>query len=136
MNIRNSALLTLTGCCLLACLAAAQAPVVPAVDDAALRTGGAASGEWLSVGLNLAETRYSPLKQINADNVDRLAPAWSYDLGSSGGGQLATPLVWNGTVYGITTWSIVFAVDARTGKERWRWDPQVNQAAVRPKVCC
>ena len=44
--------------------------------------------------------------------------------------------MWNGTVYGITNWSVVFAVDARTGKERWRWDPEVNQTAVRPKICC
>jgi glucose dehydrogenase len=33
----------------------------------------------------------------------------------------------NGVIYGITNWSIVFAVDARTGKEKWRWDPWVNQ---------
>src|SRR6185436_5539803 len=43
---------------------------------------------------------------------------------------------WNGTLYGITNWSVVFAVDARTGKERWRWDPEVNQTAVRSKICC
>jgi PQQ-dependent dehydrogenase (methanol/ethanol family) len=56
--------------------------------------------------------------------------------GEGGGGQEATPLVWNGTIYGITNWSVVFALDARTGKERWRWDPEVNQTAVRPKICC
>ena len=44
--------------------------------------------------------------------------------------------MWNGTIYGITNWSVVFAVDARTGKEKWRWDPEVNQTAVRPKICC
>ena len=66
----------------------------------------------------------------------RLGLAWSYDVGAGGGGQEATPLVWNGTIYGITNWSVVFAVDARTGKERWRWDPEVNQTAVRPKICC
>ena len=55
---------------------------------------------------------------------------------TGGGGQEATPLVWNGTVFGITNWSVVFAVDARTGKERWRWDPQVNQEMVRPEICC
>ena len=62
--------------------------------------------------------------------------AWSYDLGKGGGNQEATPLVWNGTLYGITNWSVVFAVDARTGKELWRWDPEVNQEAVFPSVCC
>ena len=44
--------------------------------------------------------------------------------------------MWNGTLYGITTWSVVFAVDARTGRQLWTWDPQVNRPAVQPKVCC
>jgi len=97
---------------------------------------GRADENWLTYGLTPAETRYSPLTQINSTNVARLGLAWSYDIGSGGGGQEATPLVWNGTIYGITNWSVVFAVNALTGKERWRWDPEVNQIAVRPKVCC
>ena len=40
------------------------------------------------------------------------------------------------SIYGITNWSIVFAVDARTGKEKWRWDPWVNQEATRTAICC
>jgi quinohemoprotein ethanol dehydrogenase len=106
------------------------------VDDAALKAAANAGEEWLSYGLSQGETRYSPLRQITDDNVKRLGLAWSYDVGSGGGGQEATPLVWNGTVYGITNWSVVFAVDALSGKERWRWDPEVNQTAVRPKICC
>jgi quinohemoprotein ethanol dehydrogenase len=104
------------------------------VDDAALRVP--AADDWLSYGLTQSEARFSPLKDINAGNVQRLTEAWSYDVGSGGGGQEATPLVWNGTIYGITNWSIVFAVDARTGKQRWRWDPEVNQTTVRSKICC
>ena len=42
----------------------------------------------------------------------------------------------NGTLYSITQWSVVFAVDVKTGKQKWRWDPEVNQTAVRPKICC
>src|SRR6516164_4722752 len=106
------------------------------VDDLALRNSGKTGEEWLTYGLTPGETRYSPLKQIDTGNVSRLGLAWSYDLGPGGGNQEATPLFWNGTLYGITNWSVVFAVDARTGKERWRWDPEVNQAAVRPKICC
>jgi quinohemoprotein ethanol dehydrogenase len=94
------------------------------------------SADWPTYGLTQGETRYSPLDQINPGNVKRLGLTWSYDLGAGGGGQEATPLVSNGTIYGITNWSVVFAVDARTGKERWRWDPEVNQTAVRPVVCC
>ncbi len=112
------------------------APADRRVDDALLRRASDSGEEWLTYGLNQAETRYSPLAQITAANVSRLGLAWSYEVGSGGGGQEATPLVWNGTLYGITNWSIVFAVDARTGRERWRWDPEVNQTAVRPKICC
>jgi quinohemoprotein ethanol dehydrogenase len=106
------------------------------VDDSALKRAGDTGTEWLTYGLTQAETRFSPLNQINAGNVKRLGLAWSHDAGSGGGGQEATPLVSNGTLYAITNWSVVFAVDARTGKERWRWDPEVNQTAVRPKICC
>src|SRR5205085_8792763 len=42
----------------------------------------------------------------------------------------------NDTLYGITTWSVVFALDARTGRELWRWDPQVEQPNTRPAICC
>jgi quinohemoprotein ethanol dehydrogenase len=106
------------------------------VDDAALTNAGKTGEDWLTYGLTPGETRYSPLTQIDATNVQRLGLAWAYDIGPGGGGQEATPLVFNGVLYGITNWSVVFAVDARTGKERWRWDPQVNQTAVRPKICC
>src|SRR5262245_19017956 len=105
------------------------------IDDAALKNAGKGE-DWLTYGLNQYEQRYSPLKLIDATNVSRLGLAWSYDVGVGNGGQEATPLFWNGTLYGITNWSIVFAVDARTGKEKWRWDPEVNQAAVRTKICC
>jgi quinohemoprotein ethanol dehydrogenase len=92
--------------------------------------------EWTSYGLTPGETRYSPLNQINASNVSRLGLAWSFDVGRGGGNQEATPLYSNGTLYSITNWSIVFAVDARTGKEKWRWDPEVNQDKTRPQICC
>lgn len=106
------------------------------VNDATLRNAGKTGTEWISYGLTPGETRYSPLNQINTGNVGRLGLAWSYDIGSGGGNQEGTPLVYNGTIYSITNWSVVYAVDARTGKEKWRWDPEVNQTAVRPKLCC
>jgi len=106
------------------------------VDDLALRNSGKTGEEWLTNGLNYGETRYSPLKQIDASNVSRLGLAWSYDMGPGGGTQEATPLVSNGVMYSVTNWSIVFALDARTGKEKWRWDPEVNRPAVSPRICC
>jgi len=106
------------------------------IDDLALKNAGKTGEEWLTYGLTPGETRYSPLKQIDASNVSRLGLAWAFELGNGGGNQEATPLYWNGSIYAITNWSVVYAIDARTGKERWRWDPEVNQIAVRPKICC
>jgi quinohemoprotein ethanol dehydrogenase len=111
------------------------------VDGKVLRSAGsvandALAGSWLSYGRNQGETRYSTLKQINDSNAKRLGLAWTYAVGAGGGNQEGTPLMWNNTLYGITTWSVVYALDARAGKELWRWDPEVNQAAVRPKICC
>ena len=108
------------------------------VDDALLKNAGKAAtdGDWLSYGLTPGETRYSPLKQIDPTNVSRLGLAWSYEVGPGGGNQEATPLVHDGTIYSVTNYSVVFAVDARTGKEKWRWDPEVNQKATSDKMCC
>jgi PQQ-dependent dehydrogenase (methanol/ethanol family) len=111
-----------------------------AVDANVLKVAGSANdpmpGSWLTYGLTQGETRYSLLTQINPSNVGKLGLSWSYELGAGGGNQEATPLVWNDTIYGITTWSVVFAVDARTGKQLWRWDPEVNQTGMRRRMCC
>jgi quinohemoprotein ethanol dehydrogenase len=123
------AALTLAG----AATISAQQPVV--VDSAVLKKAGTPAdqfpGSWLTYGKSQSETRYSPLKQIDASNVKGLGLAWSYVVGAGGGNQEATPLVWNNTIYGITTWSVVYAVDGRTGKQIWRWDPEVNQTGMR-----
>ncbi len=122
---------------LIASPAFAQAQKPSKVDDAALRNVAKGTGEeWLSYGFTPQETRYTPLSQINKSNVSRLGLAWSVEVGPGGGGQEATPLVHDGVIFSTTQWSVVFAVDARTHKEKWRWDPEVNQAAVRSKICC
>lgn len=106
------------------------------VDDAMLKNAGKSGGDWLTYGLTPGETRYSTLNQINTSNVSRLGLAWSLELGRGGGNQEGTPLYSNGTLYTITNWSVVIAIDARTGKEKWRWDPEVNQDRTRPYICC
>lgn len=122
------------GFLLLAWVAPGQQP--RRIDDAVLKNAGKTGEEWLSYGLTPGETRYSPLKQIDTTNVSRLGLNWLYEIGPGGGNQEGTLLMANGTLYGITNWSIVYAVDARTGKEKWRWDPEVNRPAVQPKICC
>jgi quinohemoprotein ethanol dehydrogenase len=117
----------------------AQQPLKP-IDDVTLKAAGTAAdpyaGSWLSYGRTQNETRYSPLKLIDTANVSRLGLAWTYVIGAGGGNQEGTPLFWNNTIYGMTTWSVVYAVDARTGKQIWRWDPEINQSADRARICC
>ena len=108
------------------------------IDDKALKTAGKGT-EWTMNGMDWGEQRYSTMTQINAANVGKLAPAWSYELGPGGGNQQATPLYSNGVIYTVTNWSIVAAVDAKTGKELWRYDPQADRTMTQPgksRLCC
>src|SRR5688572_14387463 len=83
------------------------------VNDDALKAAGKGT-EWLTIGMNWGEQRYSTMTQINPQNVGNLTLAWSYELGPGGGNQQATPLYSNGVLYTVTNWSIVAAVDAKT----------------------
>jgi quinohemoprotein ethanol dehydrogenase len=89
---------------------------------------------WAKHGGDDAETYYSPLNRITDANVSRLAPAWTFDLGTQGNHE-ATPIVVDGVLYATGTWSNVFAIDARTGKEKWRWEPQLPTTGG-PRLCC
>jgi quinohemoprotein ethanol dehydrogenase len=90
----------------------------------AKRIEAAAAGDWLTYGRTYDEQRFSPLDQVNKDTVSRLGVTWwaSFDTDR---GQEATPLVADGVLYTTTTWSKVFAYDAKTGKPLWTYDPQV-----------
>src|SRR5258708_20835653 len=89
---------------------------------------------WMSYGRTYSEQRFSPLKQINVQNVSQLGLAWFYDLDTNRG-QEATPLVIDGVIYFTTAWSKVFALDAVTGKLIWSHDPKVpGEWAI--NACC
>ena len=89
---------------------------------------------WMSTGRNYAEDRFSPLRQINAANVAKLGLAWYFETDSTIGTE-ATPLVVDGVMYTTTVWNRLHALDARSGKELWRYDPQVNRSWMR-YMCC
>lgn len=89
---------------------------------------------WPSYGLDYQETRYSKLKGIDAGNVSTLGLAWSTSLESRRGVE-ATPIVVDGVMFVSASWSIVHALDARTGKELWRYDPEVPKD-YGYKGCC
>ena len=105
-----------------------------AVDDARLLAAESEPESWLTYGGSYAEQRFSRLDQIDDTNVGELGLAWSYDLGTRRGVE-ATPIVVDGVIYTTGTWSVVFAIDARTGSLLWRHDPQVPREWG-GKVCC
>src|SRR5260370_37395382 len=108
--------------------------VTSAVDSASVKANAATSKDWPTIGLDYAETRFSKLNQINADNVKNLGLVWSYPLESSGGVE-ATPVVVDGIMYQAASWSVVHAIDARTGKKLWSYDPGVDREKGY-KGCC
>ncbi len=113
---------------------AAAAKVVADIDGSdivALATGG---GDWLNYGRGYSEQRYSPLQQINADNVGDLGLAWSLDLDNKRGLQ-STPLYHDGVLYATLAWSRAIAVDARSGKLLWQFDPGVEKVKGE-QACC
>jgi quinohemoprotein ethanol dehydrogenase len=108
--------------------------VTSAVDGASIKANTATSKDWPTIGLDYAETRFSMLKQINTDNVKNLGLKWIYNLESVRGVE-ATPLVVDGIMYVSASWSVVHAIDARTGKRIWTYDPGVNRE-IGFKGCC
>src|SRR5258707_8338011 len=108
--------------------------VTSAVDSASVKANTATSNDWPTIGLDYAETRFSKLKQINTDNVKNLGLVWSYSLDSSRGVE-ATPVVVDGIMYQTASWSVVHAIDARTGKKIWTFDPGVDREKGY-KGCC
>jgi quinohemoprotein ethanol dehydrogenase len=110
----------------------AEAPFA-AVDTARISTASAAE-EWLTYGGTYDEQRHSSLTGVNAENVSQLGVAWTYDLATNRGVE-ATPIVVEGVMYVTSAWSVVYALDAKTGEELWVYDPDVDRA-VGVKACC
>lgn len=108
--------------------------VTSKVDGASIRANAKATKDWPSYGLDYAETRFSRLTQISDANVKDLGLAWSYNLESTRGVE-ATPLVVDGIMYVSASWSVVHAIDVRTGKRLWTFDPKVPRE-IGFKGCC
>ena len=104
------------------------------LDDAALRDADADSAQWLSYGRTYTEQRHSPLKQVDEASVSRLGLAWTVDMQTLRGLE-GTPLMSDGVLYATAAWSVVYAIDARTGAVLWRHDPGVPKDHAK-FVCC
>jgi quinohemoprotein ethanol dehydrogenase len=105
-----------------------------AIDAARLLAAGKDSANWLSHGRTYDEQRHSPLAQIDEQSVPRLGLAWSFDMQTTHGVE-ATPIVVDGVMYVSGPWSVVYALDARSGALRWKWDPGTTRARAR-LACC
>lgn len=88
--------------------------------------------EWPSFGRDYANQRHSPLKQIDRANVAKLDLAWKVKTGVSASFQ-STPIVVGGVMYVSLPYNHVLALDARTGKQLWRYEHQRRQDW---KMCC
>jgi len=109
-------------------IGAVAAPALK-VDDALLANQ-SDGRNWAAYGRTYAEDHASPLRQIDTNNIQRLGLAWSLEL--PGITNAATvPLAVDGVVYFTVGQSLVHAVDVRTGKLLWRYDPQVTRVAGR-----
>ena len=85
-------------------------------------------------GRTYSEQRYSPLDKINTSNVGNLGLAWSFELSTNRGVE-TTPIVVDGVMYVTSAWSLVYALDAKTGELKWKYDPQVSRQ-VGFHACC
>ncbi len=107
-------------------LAATAAPQVP---YERLRNAGSEPGSWLTYSGTYAAHRFSPLKQITPANVAGLRPAWVYQVGETGLVE-TTPIVVDGVMYVTEANSRVAALDVRTGRTLWRYEPELPKDVV------
>ena len=92
------------------------------VDNAALAAEGNGA-DWPAYGRTFSEQRFSPLDQINRQNVAQLGLAWTLELPEWN--VSSAPLAVDGVVYIAVGFSVIYAVDAASGRVLWRYDPQI-----------
>lgn len=98
-----------------------------------------APGDWAAYGRDNAGTRFSPLAQITPDNVGKLQRAWIFrtgDIPKDGWGAETTPLKVGDRLYLCTARSQVIALDAASGRELWRFNPQVADKSIPYTAAC
>ena len=108
----------------------------PGADVNAARISAARSTpeDWLSYGGTYDEQRHSGLSAVTTENVADLGVAWTYELSTARGVE-STPIVVDGVMYVTSAWSVVHALDAKTGEELWVYDPEVpRERGV--NACC
>jgi alcohol dehydrogenase (cytochrome c) len=104
------------------------------VTDADLANDQATADNIVTNGMGRNAQRFSPLNKINRDTVKHLVPAWSFSFGGEKQrGQESQPLVYDGIMYVTGSYSRMWAIDVRTGKELWQYDARLPEGIL---PCC
>ncbi len=114
--------------------ATASRAAMASVDGARIQAADSEPGSWLAHGRTYDEQRFSPLDDIDQNNVGNLGLAWHWDTNTTRGLE-ATPIVVDGVMYTTGSWSVVWAHDAKTGELLWEYDPMVPREWAR-YACC
>jgi len=104
------------------------------IDRARLLAADKHPTEWLTAGRDFGKGHYSPLARINKSNVEQLGFAWDYDTQTNRGLE-ATPIVVDGVMYTSGSTGKAYALDAKTGKEIWAFDPHADLRMNRESCC-
>jgi alcohol dehydrogenase (cytochrome c) len=108
------------------------APTAMAQTAEELTKGAADTSNVLNYGMGYDLNRFSPLNQINKENVRRLVPVWNYSFDDNRSEE-SQPLVYKGVLY-VTSNSATMAVDAKTGKQLWK--TKVEYPPETPRIVC
>src|SRR5881409_3144672 len=122
--------LLLTLCAGAAALTAQQTPPSALVTAQEILDGLTPDGShWLTFGGNYSNQRHSPLTQITPANVNRLVPQWTFQTGTLGNFETTT-LVRDNILYVTGPQNVAWAIDARTGKQIWRYRRELPQSGL------
>ena len=91
--------------------------------------------DWLMLGGNMEHWNYSPLKQINRENVNSLQLVWARQLPTTGGRAGTSPIIHNGMMYLISPNDAILAVDAVSGSRIWEYHIIANDILIAGGSC-
>ena len=132
ITMRAMALL-LAGLFVAAIAASTPAPAANVTDEDILNDQ-KTTDDVVSYGLGPRAQRFSPLEKINKDNVGNLVPMWSFSFGGEKQrGQESQPIIKDGVIYVTGSYSRMWAIDAKTGEEKWQYDARLPEGIL---PCC
>ncbi len=103
------------------------------MDNKRLLKGTEDTKQWSHYGGSYNEQRFSPLKQINSQNVKSLGLSWFADYDTNQN-QHGSPLYVDGVIYVSTARNVLHALDAKTGKRLWTYNPMINGVRLRSNL--